>query len=571
MAEIKIKEQKMGKIADNFADKIYLTDDNPRSEVSYKIRNDIKKGIKKQKIFELPDREKAISKAIHQLNTGEILLVAGKGHEAYQEVGLRKIIFSDKKNILKAIKIKNLSLSANLKINIIKELSGEDKLFSKTNLKKAQINSKEIKKNDIFFAIRGKKNDGNKFISEAFKNKASLAIVNKINRDNNIQKQIRVKDSLKLLTQSSEIYRKNISGKIIAITGSCGKTTLKELLGNSLKKISKVSIAPKSYNNKYGVPLSLFNIEQKDDYGVLEIGMDKKGEIDYLSKIVQPDVSVITNINYAHAKNFKNIKQIALAKSEIVNNTKDNGYVVLNADDNFFTLHKSIAIRKGLKILSFSIKNKNSNIKLISIKKVGIKFKVNVRINNFKTYFLIPNNFQNSIYNILAALSVMSIFLDISKINKNIFENFKIPDGRGDISKIKINKKNINLIDESYNSNPLSLRSAILNYDKINSKNSKKYLLLGDMLELGKHSKKLHRSIGAIINQSGIDKVFVKGKKVINTFKLISKLKRGRILSHNSQIIDLIKNHLNNNDYLMIKASNATGFNKIASYLKNLK
>ena len=186
-------------------------------------------------------------------------------------------------------------------------------------MEKARINSKEIKKNDIFFAIKGKKNDGNKFISEAFKKKASIAVVNKIEKKINISRQIKSKDPLKYLTKSSELYRENIKTKIIAITGSCGKTTLKELLANSLKQISTVGISPKSYNNKYGVPLSLFNLDQKNNYGVLEIGMDKKGEIDYLSKIVKPDVSVITNINYAHAKNFKNLRQIALAKSEIIN------------------------------------------------------------------------------------------------------------------------------------------------------------------------------------------------------------------------------------------------------------
>ena len=106
----------------------------------------------------------------------------------------------------------------------------------------------------------------------------------------------------------------------------------------------------------------------------------------------------------------------------------------------------------------------------------------------------------------------MSIYIDIFKLDKNIFLNFKTPHGRGDISKIKINKKNINLIDESYNSNPLSLKSAIINYDKIETKKSKKYLLLGDMLELGNHSKKLHQSIAPIINKTKIDKVFVKGK-----------------------------------------------------------
>jgi murE/murF fusion protein len=565
------KRAKMGKIADIFANKIYLTDDNPRTEGPNKIRNDIKKGIKKQTILEFPNRTRAITEAINNLNTGEILLVAGKGHETIQEIGVKKIIFSDKKVILNAIKIKNLSLSNDLKFNILKELSEEKKLSSRITLKKAQINSKEIKKGDIFFAIKGKKNDGNKFISEAFNKKASIAIVNKISKNNNIKHQIKVRDSLKFLTQSSKVYRKNINTKIVAITGSCGKTTLKELLGNSLKKLSKTSTSPKSYNNKYGVPLSLFNLNQKDDYGVLEIGMDKKGEIDYLSKIVQPDVSVITNINYAHAKNFKNLKQIALAKSEIIHNTKDNGFIVLNADDNFFTFHKKIALKKNLKIVSFGIKSKYSNIKFMNIKKFKKRFKVTIKINHLKTYFLIPNDFENYISNILAALAVMSIFLDISKINKNIFNNFKVPNGRGDISKIKINKKNLNLIDESYNSNPLSLKSAILNYDKINSNKSKKYLLLGDMLELGQHSKKLHQSMVAVINRSNIDKVFVKGRNVSFIFDSVLNSKKGRILDSNSQIIDLIKNHFNNNDYLMIKASNATGFNKMVNNLKGLK
>ena len=562
------KRAKMGKIADLFSDKIYLTDDNPRLEQPSKIRKDVKKGIKKQKILEFSNRAEAIKEAIKQLKTGEILLVAGKGHEKVQEIGKKKLFFSDKKIILDAIKIKNLNLSNNLKINILNELSGEKKISNQISMEKARINSKEIKKNDIFFAIKGKKNDGNKFISEAFKKKASIAVVNKIEKKINISRQIKIKDSLKFLTKSSELYGENIKTKIIAITGSCGKTTLKELLGNSLKQLSTVSISPKSYNNKYGVPLSLFNLDQKNNYGVLEIGMDKKGEIDYLSKIVKPDVSVITNVNYAHAKNFNNIKQIALAKSEIINNTKINGFIVLNADDNFYTLHKKIANKRKLKILSFGIDNQNANIKLISIKKIANKFKATIRINNLKTYFFISNNFQNNILNILAALSVMSIFLDISKLKKNIFIGFKIPNGRGDFVKIKIDNKKLNLIDESYNSNPLSLKSSILNFDKIKIDKGKKYLLLGDMLELGKHSKKLHLSIGKIINNTKIDKVFVKGNKVLFIYNSISKKKKGRILNDNSQIIDLIKNDLNNNDYLMVKASNATGFNKIISKIK---
>ena len=272
------------------------------------------------------------------------LLVAGKGHEKIQEIGNRKIYFSDKRIILNAIRLKNLNLSNNLKLNLIKESSGDKKLNTNLTLGQARINSKEVKKNDIFFAIRGRKNDGNKFVEEALKKKASIVVVNKIKKKLDYKKQIKVIDSLKFLTETSTIFRENIDAKIIAITGSCGKTTLKELLGKTLKKISKTTISPKSYNNKYGVPLSLFNLSKNDNYGVLEVGMDKKGEIDYLSKIIKPDISVITNINYAHAKNFKNIKDIALAKSEIISNTKPNGFVILNADDNFFRLHQKLSL-----------------------------------------------------------------------------------------------------------------------------------------------------------------------------------------------------------------------------------
>ena len=167
-------------------------------------------------------------------------------------------------------------------------------------------------------------------------------------------------------------------------------------------------------------------------------------------------------------------------------------------------------------------------------------------------------------------MAVISIYFNILKLNKNIFLDFNTPQGRGDFSRLKINRKNINLIDESYNSNPLSLKSAILNFDKINSKKSKKYLLLGDMLELGRHSKKLHHSIGQIINQTKIDKVFVKGNQAKLIFEKISKIKRGKILYSKSQINEFIKKDLNNNDYLLIKASNATGFNTTVKDLKGL-
>ena len=564
------KRFKMGKIACDYSNEIYLTDDNPRFEDPRKIRDDIKKGIQDTSIKEIPDRKKAISEAIKNLNTGDILLVAGKGHEKTQDFGKKKIYFSDKKIILDCIKLKNTNLSKNFKINIIKELSKIKNKIPLVKADKARINSKEVNKNDIFFAIKGKKNDGNKYIGEAFKNKASLVVVNKVQNKFNSKRQIKVRNTLKFMTEISKIFRQNIDTNIIAITGSCGKTTLKELLGNVLGKISSVSISPKSYNNKFGVPLSLLNLKHSDEFGVLEVGMDKKGEIDNLTNIIKPNVGLITNINYAHAKNFKNIKQIALAKAEIIKNILPNGFVVLNADDSFFKLHKKIAENNNINVISFGIKTKKANVKLFNIKKVKKAFKIKVKLNDKFKYFIISNNFQSNIYNILSALSVISIYKDVLKLNEKIFLDFRSPAGRGDHSTIKIGNKKINLIDESYNSNPLSLKSALKNYDNIDTKKYRKYLLLGDMMELGSHSKKLHQSIVPLINETNIDKVFVMGKMVREIFDNIVKVKRGRILENKSGIFELIKKDFNNNDYLMIKASNATGFNSIVNNLKGL-
>ena len=562
----KFKRQIMGKIVNKYCDKIYLTDDNPRNENPKKIRQSIKKKINKKKLFEISNRESAIAHAVQDLLSGEVLVVAGKGHEKTQDYGSYKKKFSDKKYILKYISIKNKLLKNDLKLNILHETSQNPYVHIKAKIRKGSINSKDIKKNDIFFAIRGKNKDGNKFVNEAFNNGASLAIVNKINKSKKNIKKIKVKDTLKFLTKVSEAIRRNFSSKIIAITGSCGKTSLKELLKETLNKFGKVTSSPKSFNNRYGVPLSLFNLNFNHDYGVFEVGMDKKGEINSLSKIIKPDIGIITNISYAHAKNFKNIKQIALAKAEIMNNINVDGFIVLNADDKFFNLHKKIAIQKKLNVLSFG-KNKKADVKLASIKREKKRFKVSLIISNKKKNFYVLNNFENFIKNLMGAITIISIFKNPLELDKNIFYKFKTPVGRGDINKIKIKKKNINLVDESYNSNPLSLKSAIENFNSIKT-NNKKHMILGDMLELGKHSRRLHQKMSKIINSTSIDKVNVLGKHIVETYKNIETQKKGLILKENSQIFDLIQKNINNNDYLMIKGSNSTGLNRFVSSIK---
>ena len=437
----KPKRKIMGKIANDYCDKIYLTDDNPRNESPQKIRKEIKLKIKKNKLFEISSRKLAIKTAIKKIKSDEILVVAGKGHEEYQEYKTKKY-FSDKDCIIETIRQKNKNLKKNWKSNILEEIL-EKKLKKNIAINKASLNSKNIKKNNIFIGVKGKNFDGNKFANEAIKKGASVAIIDKNYGKQNIRK-IKVKNSLKFFSLYSNRIRKSSNITAIAITGSAGKTSLKELLGQSLSKIERTFYSKNSFNNKFGVPISLFNIKLNDKYGVFEIGMDKKGEIDFLSKIVEPNIGVITNISYAHIKNFKNLFEIAKAKSEIIDNIKEGGLIVLNADDKFYNYLKLKALKKKLKIISFSKKNK-SNVRLEKITTFKNNCNLKVNINGKFKNFIIKKNLKIYVDNFLASLAVFSNILDFENLNKKLFFNYKLPKGRGDFSYVKIKKKKLNL------------------------------------------------------------------------------------------------------------------------------
>ena len=561
------KRKIMGRIANKYCNKIYLTDDNPRSENPKKIRNEIKTEINSNKLIEISSRKTAINAAIKNIQSNEIVIVAGKGHESYQEYKNRKF-FSDKECIIKSIKEKNKNLKNNWKANIIEEKI-EKKLSDNININEACINSKEIKKNNIFFGIKGKKIDGNKFANEAIKKGASLSIVDK-KYGRNTKNKIKVKNTLKFFTQCAKKIRESSNIFAIGITGSAGKTSLKELLGQSLNKIHKTAYSKKSYNNKYGVPISLFNINKKDKFGVFEIGMDRKGEIDYLSSIIKPNIGLITNISYAHSKNFKNLFGIAKAKSEIIDNILENGTIVLNADDKFYSFFKLKALKKNLKIVSFSKKNK-SNIKLEKIKRKKNVCVIKINVFGESRNFIIKKNVEVYIDNILASLAVMSSFLDLKIISSKFFFNYNLPEGRGDYKLVKFNNKKIHLVDESYNSNPLSLEFALNNFNKLPSRSKRKIILLGDMLELGKFSKKLHLEVSKIVNKTSINRVYVYGKRIAYAFNKIIPQKRGKILYGSNDVSNFLKNDIKDGEYLMVKGSNSTGLNNMMKSFKSGK
>ena len=557
----------MGKIASKYCRKIFITDDNPRNENPKKIRDEIIKGCKKF-AANIGSRKKAIKAAIKELKSNETLLIAGKGHEETQNYGKKIINFSDKKLVKKIInKKKYYKKKYDYKDSLLKE-AFLNRSISKANYNGVSINTKTLKKNNLFFAIRGKNNDGHNFAKEAVKKGAIKIVVSRKIRKISKNKVIKVKNTFSSLNNLAKITRDFSTATIIGITGSVGKTTLKNLVSFSLKNYGNVHHSPHSYNNRFGVPLSIANLSSNINYGVFEIGMDKKGEINNLSKIVKPEIAVITNISGAHFKNFKTLKDIAKAKGEIIYNITKGGNLILNKDDKFFTFLSNIAKKNKIKVTTFSLKKK-SNVYLSSIKKMNNYNRLKIIINNKIFYFNIKHSTNNFIQNILACISVMSLLnLNLYKM-KNKFFDFKIPEGRGDIITVKKYNKKFKFIDESYNANLLSMTSAInnMNYYKF-IKNNRRIVFLGDMLELGSKSKKIHKTLSKVINKSKIDKVFVCGRHIKETFKLLKTNKKGKVFANIKEANDHFSKILTNNDLLMVKGSNATGLNQFSKNIK---
>jgi len=554
------KRPMMAKIVNSYCKKIYITDDNPRNENPRRIRQTILKYIKDKDCFNIGNRSKAIHSAIINAEPSDVILIAGKGHESEQIYKNRVIKISDKQ-IIKRLnsKIKKISLSQQNYLQNQKILSEIKSNFKAQNFHGISIDTRMLKKDNLFLTIKGKNNNGAKFVTKALK-KGAKYIVSSQNIKKQKNKTIKVKNEIKFLNKYASKKREKIRAKIIAVTGSAGKTSLKNLIKDLLNNFGKTLSSPKSYNNRFGVPLSLSQLKIEHKFGVFEVGMSKKGEIDKLTKLIRPHFGIITNIGEAHIENFKNLRGIADAKGEIIQNIEKGGTIILNRDDEYFTNLEKKAKKNNLKIVTFGI-NKKSNVQLVSKSKKRDQELLTIKIKEKILKVKIKNiNF----YNVLSSLALLDeLNLNLNTIINN-FKNYEPSEGRGKIHNIKRYKKNFKLIDESYNANPISVKNAIQKLGSIKKQKFKKYLLLGDMLELGQKSEILHKRLSKVINNSDIDKVFIKGNKTLTTYRNIHKEKRGNIFQEEEDVDFTLNNIIANNDYLMIKGSNATNLNNLS-------
>ncbi|QZP18496.1 UDP-N-acetylmuramoyl-tripeptide--D-alanyl-D-alanine ligase [Methylophilales bacterium] len=381
--------------------------------------------------------------------------------------------------------------------------------FLKKKFHSISINSKKIKKNDIFVAIKGLNYDGHDYVNEAFKNGAIAAIIS--NEKKVSSNTILVNDTKKSLADIASFILKKFNPFIIGITGSNGKTTTKEIIKSILDSNygqNKILATHGNYNNDIGLPLTIFNLNSSHNHIVLEMGMSHANEISYLANIAPPNLAVITNIGEAHIENFKNREAIASEKKDILRNLQANGVAILPKESEFFNfLAKDL---KNIKVLSFGIeKDADITCKFLNSKKILIKTpKYDLEI---KPKLLGHNNISN----ILAAVAcAYQLKINPIKIKQGI-ENVRPIPGR---LELKVGKQGTAIIDDTYNANPSAFQSAI---EVLDGFQGKKILVIGDMAELGENSRIYHQELSRLIKETKIDITLGVGKYVKEVITLL--------------------------------------------------
>ena len=431
------------------------------------------------------------------------------------------------------------------------------------NITGAEIDSRNIKRGNIFFAIDGKKNNGHDFLRQVEKKGASVAIVKR--KSNKIKiPQIKVSNTHTALIKLAKYYRSLFKGKIIGITGSVGKTSTKDSLHYILSKSKKAYCSRKSFNNDFGLPLEILNMPKETEVGIFELGMNHKNEIKKISKIARPEIAIILNVHHVHSKNFNSLKEIALAKSEIFTAVSSVKTLIINRQiDNFSTI-KSLAKKKSIKdIITFGDK-KNSDIFISKKKKSRSDLLIETCINELDKISYKINQEQEILeMNLLAILATLfTLKIDLALIKR--IKDLNLTEGRGQIKNISFKNKRLKITDHTYNASPVSMSATIKYFSAINKKN--KIFIIGDMNELGKKSSAHHQQIFKLaLNQSFNYCLFIGNK--FYKLKKLNKAKNVVFFYNVDHFIKKIDIFIKKDCSIFIKGSNSIKLNKVIEYL----
>ena len=427
--------------------------------------------------------------------------------------------------------------------------------------------TRNIKPGDVYIGLKGEKFDGSNFYKQALKSGASVCILQNVEIDNETKSTysdrsiILVKDTLKALQQIAKYKRSKYNIPVIAITGSVGKTSTKDIIASVVATKYNVLKTEGNFNNHIGVPLTILRLKNHNAM-VVEMGMSNKGEISLLTDIAKPTIAVITNIGTAHIGNLGSREKILKAKLEILEGLSEDGTLIINNDNDM--LHIWNENNKKYKVLDFGIEN-NSKIMAKNIQIESTSSTYTVEQNNEKYNIEVPIASKVFIYNSLSAICVGKLLdIQMNKIIEGI-KNFELTKNRMEIKKVN----GITIINDCYNANFDSMKASIESLAKMSGK--RKIAILGDMLELGKFSKKLHCDLGCEIYSNNINILITVGVESKNIAE--SAIKKGMntsniyVLNNNEEVINLIKKIKQEGDCILIKASHGMNFKKIVDSL----
>lgn len=437
------------------------------------------------------------------------------------------------------------------------------------------IDSRKAAKNTAFIAINGENNDGNKFAANALISGCELAIIDdaQIFQDLNIEAKhnlILVKNSFNSLYEIAKYQRNETKATIIALTGSVGKTSIKDMLKSAFGQIGKTHATSYNLNNHFGLPLTMCNIEKDDDFIILEIGMSNKNEIKPLSDLAKPDVAIISNIAMAHIGNdFNSEKEIALEKSAIFSGLNESGIVILNKDDKYYDFLKEIAINNNIKagnITSFGT-NPESNYRIEQVHSKNYQSsEIVIQSDYGQAKYEIATSNPSVIFNSVVTVACLDLLVENSTKALESFKSFQATLGRGNIVKTK----KFTIIDDSYNSN-LSSSKAGINYLKElkeSLKTPRSVAFIGDMLELGKFSDQSHEELLKFCQEQDIDVIVAIGAEMQKAVKnlCIDVPVYLNCKEASGEIANIVKSQ----DLILVKGSRGVKMEEIIQILKNL-
>ena len=444
-----------------------------------------------------------------------------------------------------------------LSLNEIVKVTNADSNFSENIFfDGVTTDSRKISKGVLFVALKGEKFNGEDFAQDALNKGAAAVLVSKT-APNFDGVTLKVEDTLTAYQQIAKSWRERFQIPVVAITGSNGKTTTKDLTAAALSSLGKVCKTSANFNNEIGVPMTLLEIDENHKAAVVEIGMRGLHQIETLAQYVKPSIGIVINVNETHIEILGSIENIARAKGELVEAIPAGGTVILNAD-NFYTAEMKKIANSGVKILTYGIDNA-ADLTAENISTNGNATNFILNYGGQKYNFEIPLIGRHNVSNALAAIAAgSSVNLSIEKIQRGI-SSLVTTKMRLEV----IRRNGLTLINDAYNASPASMQAALKTVAEIYP--NRKIAVLGDMLELGEISEKVHRAVGKQLFENKFDTLITLGKlgKFIAAGAKESGIKNIFSFDTHEDAAKKILEIAKKDDVILFKASHGMHFEKI--------